>query len=649
MNHKAWTYLKKDNMRLATLKDLDFLYALEHQAFESYRASSKDMLKRSILSDQQMVVIIENEKHEPVGSMILKIYTKSIRIYSIAVYQSEKGKGYGQALMDVAIHIAYEIHASSLYLEVDASDKSLIQWYEMLGFGQREFLENYYEEGKHGIKMVLEAAKANCMVVTDYDTDFFDHIPNVIHTRANDYIENESTKYSKSMKVYNMCLNHNYQSIGYYVSLLALARKQVVYPSTSMIRDINNKRVLQSIGEEIENLIQKTFKDETKNQVILYSYFGQSNEEKYQHLIKQMNQLYHSPLLKFAFERDKEWVLSHIEIRSLMDLSKEEKDMVKPWLVTYFSSHTYGKGALKNYDYDLAILVDPNEVTPPSDKKALDAFVRAGEKKGFSVSFITEKDYNRITEFDALFIRTTTSVNNYTYDFSRLAYAEGLVVMDDPWSILRCANKIYLYDALKKANINMPKSWVFNKKNLKRDLFKKLPYPIVLKLPDSAFSAHVYKVSNPYELEDKLKVMFEDSELIIGQAFVASDFDWRIGVLDGKFLFACQYFMAKDDWKILSWSEEGILEGDYKTFSKQQVPDKVLKVALQAANTIGDGLYGVDIKEVNDKVYVIEINDNPNIEYGVEDDIERDDLYDHVMEVFYNRLEDTMKIIRPIS
>jgi len=39
---------------------------------------------------------------------------------------------------------------------------------------------------------------------------------------------------------------------------------------------------------------------------------------------------------------------------------------------------------------------------------------------------------DKTNEFDALFIRKTTNVNHYIYEFSRLAYAEGFVIIDYP-------------------------------------------------------------------------------------------------------------------------------------------------------------------------------------------------------------------------
>ncbi|MDU5676888.1 MAG: RimK family alpha-L-glutamate ligase, partial [Pseudomonas aeruginosa] len=61
--------------------------------------------------------------------------------------------------------------------------------------------------------------------------------------------------------------------------------------------------------------------------------------------------------------------------------------------------------------------------------------------------------------------------------------------------------------------------------------------------------------------------------------------------------------------------------------------------ALEAAGLIGDGLYGVDLKQAGDKVLVIEVNDNPNIDAGVEDGQLGDELYRRILQAFVQRLE----------
>ena len=57
------------------------------------------------------------------------------------------------------------------------------------------------------------------------------------------------------------------------------------------------------------------------------------------------------------------------------------------------------------------------------------------------------------------------------------------------------------------------------------------------------------------------------------------------------------------------------------------MPKQVVKTALRASQLIGDGLYGVDLKEFGRKVYLVEINDNPSIDVGYEDRAAGDDLY----------------------
>jgi glutathione synthase/RimK-type ligase-like ATP-grasp enzyme len=47
----------------------------------------------------------------------------------------------------------------------------------------------------------------------------------------------------------------------------------------------------------------------------------------------------------------------------------------------------------------------------------------------------------------------------------------------------------------------------------------------------------------------------------------------------------------------------------------------------------------VDVKQNGDQVYVIEVNDNPNIDHDVEDRYLGSELYMLIMQEFANRLE----------
>jgi glutathione synthase/RimK-type ligase-like ATP-grasp enzyme len=71
-----------------------------------------------------------------------------------------------------------------------------------------------------------------------------------------------------------------------------------------------------------------------------------------------------------------------------------------------------------------------------------------------------------------------------------------------------------------------------------------------------------------------------------------------------------------------------------------EVPRAVLQAALKATKGIGDGFYGVDVKQWGDKAFVIEVNDNPSIDAGVEDQYLGNELYSLIMQEFVRRMEE---------
>jgi len=167
----------------------------------------------------------------------------------------------------------------------------------------------------------------------------------------------------------------------------------------------------------------------------------------------------------------------------------------------------------------------------------------------------------------------------------------------------------------------------------------KIKFPCVLKKPDSAFSHGVVKIDDEKSLQKSLSQFFKTSDLVVIQPFIPTEFDWRIGILDNKALFACRYFMAKGHWQIYDWhGAQEQKEGDHETLPIHAVPEAILKIALKSTRLIGDGLYGVDIKSHGDKHYVIEVNDNPNIDNGLEDQILGENLYHQIMNVFLQRI-----------
>src|SRR3546814_12237735 len=86
--------------------------------------------------------------------------------------------------------------------------------------------------------------------------------------------------------------------------------------------------------------------------------------------------------------------------------------------------------------------------------------------------------------------------------------------------------------------------------------------------------------------------------------------------------------MSKKHWQMINHGTGGrATEGNFSTFAVDDAPPAVVEIAVKAAGLLGDGLYGVDLKENDRGVFVIEVNDNPNIATGVEDAALKADLY----------------------
>jgi len=467
-------------------------------------------------------------------------------------------------------------------------------------------------------------------------------IPNVDVIDARSYLTRPEYTDMRGVKVFNLCKSYKYQSAGYYVSLLAEARGHRPLPSVTTIQDLKSQTIVRLVSEDLEELIQQSLAPIQSDEFTLSIYFGRNLARRYVRLALQLFNMFQSPLLRAKFvrdKRDKEWTLRAVEAISASEVPESHWPFVVQVATEHFSGRRARVRRRARMRYDLAILCETGDPEPPSDEKAISRFVRAAESMGLDTELISRDDYARLAEFDALFIRETTFVNHYTYRFARRAASEGLVVIDDPESIVKCTNKVYLAELMGHHGVPVPKTLMVHDDNISL-IATELGFPCVLKKPDSAFSLGVIKIDNEEQLHTQLKEMLDESDLIVAQEFLPTTFDWRIGILDRQPLYACKYFMAPNHWQIIQRDGQGKRHyGKFETLPVELAPARAVRAALRAANLIGNGLYGVDVKQSGDRFYVIEVNDNPNIDSGVEDQILKQEIYRRVMSVFLRRIE----------
>jgi len=639
-------------IREATVEDIPFLEQLEKKCFPENRQSSSKSIKNSILSPAQLVFIAEILKdkklHIPAGSATAFLYKHSIRIYSISVEKEFRSLGVGKAMINAITEYAESCNYEKITLEVDAANIELTDWYLNQNFEMVKLLENYYADGEHAYKMVkiIDNSSTSAppfVIVSDILNNSIPEMSELEKIYSpEEYITGDMFAKSNNCRVLNLCGSYKTHSMGYYVSLLAAARNHRVTPSVMALKDLSNLSIAQSILDDFPELLSDKIKKYSNNfNFELVVIIGYTESKKHLPLAKKLYKFFEVPFLSIEFYCEQSLKIKKIKILSPKYAMDNHMDILKQALFDQSEMKQQQRTKLKTYKYDLAILVNNNEKTPPSCPVALEKFRKAAEKIGFFVEYISKTDFRRICEFDALFIRETTAVDNHTYAMARNAYTEGLVVIDDPWSILLCSNKIFLYERFINSAVSQPRSWLFTKSTIKTVDFSTLPFPLVLKLPESSFSQGVYCVYNVDDLRNRLTEMFSVTSMVIAQEFMKTDYDWRIGILDNTPLFACKYYMADAHWQIYNWNSEDSTEfsGRSETFPINQVPPYILKTALKAASLIGNGLYGVDLKDINGTAYVIEVNDNPSIDAGVEDSILGDELYVRIMTSIHNRIE----------
>lgn len=469
------------------------------------------------------------------------------------------------------------------------------------------------------------------VIVVEKRSDFRWADPGSRVVTAEEFVSERAETRARQRKVINLCRSYDYLSMGYYCSLLAEARGDRVTPSVETILDLQQKAPdsprLAGLNRLIGGLDEVP---RSVNSLSFHVFFGHIEDPELADLARRSFEQFRCPLLEVGLERlegSSGW-----KIARLVPLDPRDVDPARDGVfldaLERFTRRTWRPALADSAPrMDLAILHDPKDPLPPSSAETLQNFVRVGRSMNIDVELIEKKDFSRLTQFDALFIRETTAVDHHTFKFAKRAAAEGMPVIDDPNSILRCTNKAFLAELLQGSGIKTPRTRLVSRRTLSK-LEDVLAYPVVLKVPDGSFSRSVKKAESWKQFQDIAQAMFKESEIILVQEFMYTDFDWRVGILAGEPLFVARYFMTRDHWQILKHGADGKHEeGRTEAVAIEDTPKAVLEAAVHCAKLVGDGLYGVDLKENASGVYVIEINDNPNIDAGMEDAVLGDELY----------------------
>jgi len=470
----------------------------------------------------------------------------------------------------------------------------------------------------------------NTLFVVDNDTTITNNLEVI---SFNQYLRDYPKLGEPKTRVINLCDTERYLSQGYYCSLLAEARTHHVLPS---VKTINRLR---------DDGVYLWFDDiklpSTEHEQTIVICMGQALDDAYQSLAIRVYRELPTPLLIAKVSASGKGIKVNVTRVALNQLDAEQYQKCIQILTQTMATTWRKRAGQKRYRWDLAILVNESETVPPSNKGALARFVKAASKLGIRAQLVNHGDLVQLSQFDGLFIRETTAINHHTYQLAHRAEQLGLVVMDDADSILRCCNKVFLHDAFNYQKVPSLKTQFVTDANESTldQLEQAFSYPIILKMPEGSFSRGVFKANSRTELKSLLDDLLTDSALVLAQEYLYTDFDWRIGVLNGRALYACRYYMARNHWQIYNHGSSRFFSGGFDAMATFEVPRRVLQAALKAASVVGTGLYGIDVKEVDGRAYVLEVNDNPSLDHGVEDHYLGEELYMQIMAEFLRRME----------
>ncbi|HKP76711.1 MAG TPA: glutamate-cysteine ligase family protein [Longimicrobiaceae bacterium] len=501
---------------------------------------------------------------------------------------------------------------------------------------------------------------------------------------ADQYLAGGEGLAEAGLVVVNLCRSTRYGSRGYYVSLLADARGQQVIPTVDTSEGLQEPygrfRALQEAGvptvDAAEMLVRARnvpghpvggadggenadrrralpvplVRDpdsgacrpaEADEHLETLVFLGRCADPRFQRAALAVYREWPAPVLRLQLVReDDEWKVTQVAAVPPHHLDDAERDHLVRALADPERVLRRGREVPREtVRASIAVLVNPGDPFSASSPETIDRLARVASRMNVHVHRIGLGDLRKLPEYDALFIRALTGVSEAAFQFALRAEALDMPVVDDPQSIIRCGNKVFLEELLRREGIPTPRTLIVTRATPWGQV-EALGLPLVIKLPDGSFSAAVHKVASREDFRRRSTEMFRRSPLIIAQEFLPTEFDWRVTVLGGRLLFAARYYMARGHWQIRSESKGTERYGRVEAVPRAEAPRAVVQLALRAAALIGDGLYGVDLKETPNGPVVIEINDNPNLDVGYEDAADGNAVYEDVIRFFVERVEE---------
>ena len=180
-------------------------------------------------------------------------------------------------------------------------------------------------------------------------------VPGVSVISARSYLTEPQYADLHGARVFNFCRSYRYQTVGYYVSLLAAARGHKPFPSITTIQDMKSPTIARLMSDELEELIQESLAGIRSNKFTLSIYFGKNVAKKYNRLSAHLFQFFQAPFLRAQFVRNEHWDLRSIGPISAMEIPDQHHPFVIQVASDFFTERRFSVQRKAMDRYDLAI------------------------------------------------------------------------------------------------------------------------------------------------------------------------------------------------------------------------------------------------------------------------------------------------------
>ena len=463
---------------------------------------------------------------------------------------------------------------------------------------------------------------------------------------ADAYLRDERLAGMRQARVYNLCDSYDYQTAGYYVSLLAAARGHRTMPGVATIQDVKSRSLLRA-DDELEELIERSLHTIKSKRFELSIYFGCNLAER--HAASEPRAV--QSVSRAADAGDVREVLDDGPVAAAQHRADPGRRHAGRATATFLrqviENHFARRGPAGRAGPQRPVRArsrDPDErrralaAVEPRGAEALRAGrARATASTSSSSTATTTAASPSSTRCSSARRRPSTT----TPTASRAGRApKGSSSSTTPSRSSAAATRCTWSSSRSGSISRSRRRWSSAAARSTDEIIRELGLPCVLKQPDSAFSRG--RVPRRHARGARGRARSGCCRAATSSSCSRSCRRSSTGASASSTASRCS--SAATSWPKATGRSTTTARSARRKARPRRSPCSTRRARCcssrcSTANAIGDGFYGVDIKTVNGRHVLMEINDNPNVDRGVEDAVLGDELYDRIMKGFRARVD----------